>query len=146
MTTHSPLTIIGGGASATLFLAALARQDHMPPAAITIFDQTGIFGTGIAYGTRHPGHLMNVRASALSAFQNEPGHFVSWLAANGHSHGPDDFAPRLIYGAYLRHILDEAEKELARRGSGVAFRHARIKHKRANGGTIILATRHAIPV
>ncbi len=143
--TDSHLTIIGGGAAATLFLAALARQDDMPPAPITVFDQTGIFGTGIAYGTTHPGHLMNVRSSALSAFENEPEHFIRWLA-NGHSHGPDDFVPRLIYGAYLRHILDEAAKELTMRGHSIAFRHARIMDIGAIGGAVIQATGNSSPV
>ncbi|MCU1361310.1 MAG: dependent oxidoreductase [Ilumatobacteraceae bacterium] len=47
---------------------------------------------------------MNVRACRLSAFDDEPDHFMQWMAEQGSPIHPDDFARRMDYGQYLRSV------------------------------------------
>jgi uncharacterized NAD(P)/FAD-binding protein YdhS len=105
------VAIVGGGFSGTLQAINLLR--HEGPRA-TLIDRAGA-GTGVAYGSAHPSHLLNVRAGNMSAFPDEPDHFVRWLAARGESDGAAAFAPRLVYGEYLRQLLDEARTRAGRR-------------------------------
>jgi uncharacterized NAD(P)/FAD-binding protein YdhS len=100
------LAIIGGGASAAIMAANLHRSATR--AAITIFDRDDRFARGIAYSTQKPEHLLNVRASNMSAFEDDPEHFLRWLRDNNYSYGAIDFVPRMIYGAYLRSVLKSA--------------------------------------
>ena len=62
-------------------------------------------GRGTAYSTTEATHLLNVRAANMSAWAEAPDDFV----ASGV--GVDEFAPRPMFGAYLRQILDEAVAE-----------------------------------
>lgn len=99
------VAIIGAGFSGTLQAINLLRHDG--PRA-TLIERGPVAGTGLAYGAAHPGHLLNVRASNMSAFPDEPDHFVRWLTARGVADAASAFVPRLTYGAYLRELLDQA--------------------------------------
>ncbi len=57
-----------------------------------------------------PAILLNVRASNMSAFPDQPMHFVQWLEARGTADAAAAFVPRVLYGAYLRELLDEARR------------------------------------
>ena len=74
------IIVVGGGASGVLLAVHLLR--HRPEGLIvTLVERRPELGAGIAYATRHPDHLLNVRASNMSAFPDDPGHFSRWLAA-----------------------------------------------------------------
>ncbi|MCA0393978.1 MAG: FAD/NAD(P)-binding protein [Proteobacteria bacterium] len=98
--------IIGGGAAGTLvairLLAAGLRR-------IAIVEPDAMLARGAAYATDLPEHLLNVIASRMSALDEDPGHFVRFLAAEQPGADPatlgDSFAPRRDYGRYLRHTL-----------------------------------------
>jgi uncharacterized NAD(P)/FAD-binding protein YdhS len=62
---------------------------------------------GLAYGTKRPEHLLNVRASNMSAFPDDAGHFQRWMGFNSEDQA-NRFAPRLAYGHYLRELLMDA--------------------------------------
>ncbi|MFD2650407.1 FAD/NAD(P)-binding protein [Brucella rhizosphaerae] len=100
--------IIGGGASGVLM--ALQLLVRSPEATVRIFERSGSLGAGIAYSTQNPNHLLNVRASNMSAFPDQPEHFFNWLSTNSHaaSEGgwqPQSFAPRALYRLYLNDLL-----------------------------------------
>jgi len=99
------VAIIGAGFSGTLQAVNLLRHDG--PRA-TLIERAPVAGEGLAYGAAHPSHVLNVRASNMSAFPDEPDHFVRWLAANGVPDAATAFVPRITYGAYLRELLDRA--------------------------------------
>ncbi|WP_010218152.1 FAD/NAD(P)-binding protein [Sphingomonas sp. PAMC 26621] len=98
------VAIIGGGFSGSLAAINLVRHDG--PRA-TLIDRAADAGTGLAYGAAHPAHLLNVRAGNMSAFPDDPAHFTRWLETQGTTAGPQTFVPRLVYGAYLRAVLDQ---------------------------------------
>ena len=60
----SRVAIIGGGFSGALQAVNLLRHDG--PGAVLIERRPEV-GRGTAYSTRHPEHLLNVRASNMSA-------------------------------------------------------------------------------
>lgn len=101
-----PIVIVGAGASGTLLAVQLARRAVLP---VLLIERTlGRQGCGVAFGTAHPDHILNVRAAGMSAFPDERDHFAHWLAASGR-HGPTDFVARGLYGAYLCALLAEAK-------------------------------------
>ncbi|HTW85689.1 MAG TPA: FAD/NAD(P)-binding protein [Candidatus Sulfotelmatobacter sp.] len=114
------VVIAGGGASGALLAAALIRGGLRAP--ITIVEPGERLGAGMAYATDCPLHLLNAPARAMSAFADDPDHFVRWLATHAPEHaGPQSFAPRGVYGAYLHAIATRAR----------AVAGARLQHRRA---------------
>ncbi len=104
------VVIIGGGASGVLLACQLLRN----PAGITrvtIVEKTPYTGLGMAYGTVNPHHLLNVRASNMSAFPDHPDHFWNWMVANNPREvvgcdGTFCFVRREICGKYLASPLE----------------------------------------
>ncbi|MGY4802875.1 FAD/NAD(P)-binding protein [Teichococcus aerofrigidensis] len=100
--------ILGAGFSGTaLALQLMARR----PAPEVLLFEPGPPGPGLAYGTREPEHLLNVPAAGMSLFPDRPGDFSEWLAARRPEIRTEDgpvFAPRALYGAYLRQALTAA--------------------------------------
>jgi len=68
------------------------------------------FAGGTAYSTTFKDHFLNVRASNMSAFPDQPDHFVQWLAAEGEDAGATPFVRRSRYGHYLKAMLSQASK------------------------------------
>jgi uncharacterized NAD(P)/FAD-binding protein YdhS len=99
------VAIIGAGFAGTLQAINLLRHDG--PRA-TLIERAATPAEGLAYGAAHPQHLLNVRAAGMSAFPDDPDHFVRWLTGRGVQDAASTFAPRLVYGAYLRELLDQA--------------------------------------
>jgi uncharacterized NAD(P)/FAD-binding protein YdhS len=108
------VAIVGMGASGALVAAQLARQAK-PGKGATVVCYSGdkAFGKGVAYGTVCSDHLLNVPAGKMSAFPDEPDHFVRWLRECWNETIPADdlsniFAERRAYGAYLERLFNEA--------------------------------------
>lgn len=99
------VAIIGGGFSGALLAINLLR--HGGPRA-TLIERRRLAGEGIAYGDADPSHLLNVRAANMSAFPDEPDHFVRWLEDRGQPGASGTFVARKLYGSYLRELLDSA--------------------------------------
>lgn len=100
------VAICGAGFSGTLLAVNLLRH-HGPRA--TLIERGPAAGLGVAYGTANPDHILNVRASNMSAFPDEPDHFVRWLAGRGVADAGGAFVPRATYGAYLSDLLAAAQ-------------------------------------
>lgn len=99
---QAPVAIVGGGFSGTMVAAQLARRGI----ASVLIETTDRAGLGTAYSTREPAHVLNVRAEAMSAWADDPGHFAHFFEGQGGD--PLGFAERRLFGRYLRSILDEA--------------------------------------
>lgn len=134
------VAIIGAGFSGALQAINLLRHDG--PEAILI-ERRNHMGRGVAYSAAHPDHLLNVRAGNMSAFPDEPDHFVRWLAANRPDIAPG-FVPRIVYGDYLGSLLADARE---RAGSRLQVVHgeARDVEIGADGATVLLEGGRRIP-
>ena len=106
----APILIIGGGASGLLVAVNLLQQDKNLRVVLVERLSKGP-GAGVAYGTEHLGHLLNVPAGRMGAFPDRADDFLNWLREKGpvHPAGRDwaatDFAPRRIYRDYLRSLI-----------------------------------------
>jgi uncharacterized NAD(P)/FAD-binding protein YdhS len=102
------LAIIGFGFSGLATLANLTTAAWPLTVAIIADDPRGL---GLAYSTREPRHLLNVQAHRMGAWASNPGDFSAWLDSSEAARacarlgvalpGPQDFAPRALFGAYL---------------------------------------------
>jgi uncharacterized NAD(P)/FAD-binding protein YdhS len=101
------IAIVGGGASGALVTAHLLKCGG-DCVRLTLIEPRAKIGRGLAYATENESHRLNVRASNMSAFPDDPDHFWNWLRANGHR-GEDRFCfvPRLVYGRYLGSLIED---------------------------------------
>lgn len=137
--TQLPVAIVGAGFSGTLLAVNLMRLGV--EVVLVERDETQV-AKGLAFGTRRPEHLLNVRASNMSAFPDDLGHFLRWMGFSA-SEQANRFVPRLAYGHYLRELLIDALAAAPGRaqicqGEAVAARFARdaIALRLASGETI----------
>jgi len=104
------IVIIGGGASGTLIAYHLLRSSR-GDIRVTIIEEASQLGFGLAYSTRDPGHLLNVRIGNMSALPDDPGHFCRWLARDRRvavtEIDSEGFASRQAYGRYIAGLIDE---------------------------------------
>ena len=82
----------------------LARLPGPLAGTVHIVEPRPVPGPGLAYTARRPEYLLNVRASFLSAFPDEPSHFSDWLRTNALS-CEYDFCSRQTYGRYLQEMV-----------------------------------------
>lgn len=102
------LAIIGFGYSGAMVLANVVRA-AAAPCTVYLITET-LDPRGVAYATRNPFHLLNVRAENMSAVAEDADHFVRWLAQHHAGHyTAKDFVPRSIYGDYLEAIWQETQ-------------------------------------
>jgi uncharacterized NAD(P)/FAD-binding protein YdhS len=103
---HCSIAIVGGGCSGVLVAVQLFRGGFR--GLVNIVEPREQLGAGLAYSTPYDQHLLNVPAGKMSALPDCPGHFLEWLRA-GHAPDADGFvfAPRKLYGPYLRDLLNE---------------------------------------
>ena len=112
-----PIAVIGAGFSGTI--AALHLLRRLPAdQPVLLCERAPEFARGVAYASGNPDHLLNVRATNMSALADEPQHFADWLKNRlGDTYEGLQateaglFASRGLYGRYLRGILDNAMRD-----------------------------------
>lgn len=105
---RNAIVVVGGGASGVVLAAHLLRSSD-PALRVTLVERRDAFGQGLAYSTGLPDHLLNVSAMGMSALADDPEHFQRWLTEKGLAGEADEapfYAPRSLYGRYLRELLD----------------------------------------
>ncbi|WP_263367342.1 FAD/NAD(P)-binding protein [Edaphobacter bradus] len=122
-TTRKTIAIIGGGVSGALTAYHLVQQ--RAEARILVIDPRPELGLGLAYSTPSLRHLLNVPAGKISALPNQPEHFLHWLRAN---YDPEanrgTFAPRAVFGMYIRDLLATVDGVEQVRATVVDYRAA----------------------
>ncbi|TIP00648.1 MAG: FAD-dependent oxidoreductase [Mesorhizobium sp.] len=112
------IIIVGGGASGVVLAAHLLMSSNSD-LRVTLIEKRPHFGQGMAYSTLLSAHVLNVKASGMSAYADDPTHFARWVLEHGFAK-PDQgpfYAPRSLYARYLKDLLDdlvERERETGR--------------------------------
>ena len=102
------VAVIGGGFSGTTLAAQLLRHSG-PSFSVVVIERAGLPGRGLAYGTESDAHLLNVPAQDMSAFPEDPKHFLRWAKSNfDWETQPGSFLPRRVYGHYLGSVVSDA--------------------------------------
>ena len=110
------IAIVGAGFSGTMAATHLLREARSP-LRVVLIERAETAGAGIAYREQSDRHLLNVRAEGMSAFPDQPGHFLRWLADYRGDEAlvnPAAFLPRRLYGHYLRDVLATAADQAPR--------------------------------
>lgn len=111
------IAIIGAGFTGSVLAAHLLRTAE-EPTSVHLIERAPSVGTGLAYSTPNSAHVLNVRAYNMSAFPDDPRHFLRWLWAqdvvgsdNGGLVPPSGhaFVSRARYGAYIQDVLRDAQ-------------------------------------
>ena len=127
---HLEIAIIGVGFSGMMTAVHLMRKASSPLTLYLINDKYD-FGKGPAYSTSSSKHILNVPAAKMSAFPDQPGHFLDWVHQLEAYRDIDKdilgrvFMPRREYGRYLSEIWNAAVS--AKRSDT----HINIIHERA---------------
>ncbi len=104
------IAIIGAGFSGAAVAAQLLKQRGRAAPEIVLIERGRRFGPGLAYGGLERAHLLNVRASNMSAFPDSPEDFALWLNRRERGDQAGAFAARPRYGAYIEDVLDRAAR------------------------------------
>ncbi len=113
---NSDIAIIGAGFSGTLVLANVVKTAQKNY-SIAIIDKLESFNKGIAYNPSSSMFLLNVATKKMSAFSDEPDHFLNWVCKQNsfdlfsREALANSFLPRDIYRQYLSSIWDDAIEE-----------------------------------
>ncbi|MDR3616181.1 MAG: FAD/NAD(P)-binding protein [Candidatus Obscuribacterales bacterium] len=114
------VVIVGGGVSGTLTAVNLLRQEETK-IKIILIEPRAQAGLGLAYSTPCSEHLLNVRASGMSAFADDPGHFLKFAKEADATIDENTFVSRKFFGHYINSILEKSCIQAARRN--VSFKH-----------------------
>ncbi|HEY4649991.1 MAG TPA: FAD/NAD(P)-binding protein [Pontibacter sp.] len=112
------IAIIGGGLSGTLTAIHLLRKATASETIYLVEQDRYRMNRGIAYSSQLAFQPLNVPASAMSLFPEQPLDFYEWLVTHQQRYkkhvkqpvSKDDFIPRFIFGDYLKSRLEEAER------------------------------------
>ena len=113
----TPFTIcvVGGGFTGAATAIACLNRIHAPFRLVMV-ESGASLGRGVAYGSHHPLHLLNVRARDLSIRADQPADFLNWAFRHldqGENHAAlhealaHAFLPRQLFGEYVRQRLFE---------------------------------------
>lgn len=136
------IAIIGGGLGGTLVAVQLLLRAQAGT-RIVLVERKIPAGRGVAYGTICYQHLLNVPAARMSAFPDQPEHFLQWVSARTGQLGfPDqvaagDFMPRSIYGDYIVDVLQQVRTKKAREVEFESVTGEAVDLEESAGGALI---------
>ena len=114
------------------------------PFEIIVTGDTRSLNTGVAYNPYSKKQLLNVVASRMSAFEDQPDDFVDWAAASGEFQGiergllANAYLPRYLYGRYLKNIWEEALRQAVTRNIKVTVKSALVLDMEVGNQEVIL--------
>ncbi|MBD8879764.1 FAD/NAD(P)-binding protein [Rhodanobacter sp. 7MK24] len=133
------IAIIGGGAAGAALFGALLSRDTSD-AVHWVTGSTPRIGRGVAYGTSHDHHLLNVRAAGMGLYRDADESFVEYSARSHAGSRPTDFLPRQLFGEYIESQLDRRIRNAEQHGRRFAIVPATASgiQPSANGYEIVL--------
>lgn len=106
MSDRAVVAVIGAGFSGVLTALRLLLAPEGP--RVILIERGPRFGRSGAFASSNPRHLLNVRATNMSAFVEQPSHFIEWLGDRVSGPPEEIFVTRDQYGQYLQSLLRRA--------------------------------------
>jgi uncharacterized NAD(P)/FAD-binding protein YdhS len=116
------IAIIGGGFSGTMMAIRLLGKRFQRPIELVLIERREKVGNGIAYSTVNDLHLLNVQADGMSAFGEDPDHFLRYMHKRDPEVSWQTFCRRRDYATYLADTLKQALEEAEPK---ITYRHLR---------------------
>lgn len=137
------IAVIGGGFSGTMVIRQLI--DHGFQGSIDLFHVGSVISNGPAYSENIVSLLLNVRSANMSAFPDDPTHFLRFLQQE-HPLLCDEtaFVARNIYGAYLKKVWEETLSLAQNQGCNLTI-HEKSFAPSSSYSHLILATGNDLP-
>jgi len=110
--TGSVIAIVGGGFCGVLSAVRLLEMGEGNLSKIILIEKQSRLGRGVAYGTSDESHLLNVPVGQMSAFSEDPHHFLRFVRETNPAVTANDFVPRKLYGRYIESLLDTAVRSV----------------------------------
>lgn len=132
------IVIVGGGFCGAIVAANLARIADAARLRVVLIEPKERIGRGVAYGTPHGTHLLNVPAGRMSAWPDQPDHFLNWLRRADPGLTGGVFVRRSRFGEYVEFALREVVETAP---TTFAF-----EHRRDTATNIELTEAHAVVV
>jgi uncharacterized NAD(P)/FAD-binding protein YdhS len=157
--------VIGGGFCGAFFAAQLAQYSQYP-VTISVIEPRAMLGGGVAYSSTDPAHRINVPASRMTLFPENPLHFDEWFRRGGELdtdpdaiwHDGNAYPRRAAFGRYVAQIV--ASRRHARPGvtiahirdmaisveaTGAGYTIHTAQGEQIEAGIVVLATSHPPP-
>jgi uncharacterized NAD(P)/FAD-binding protein YdhS len=139
--------VVGMGASGVGVFTALVRTlvetGCAEGAEIFIFDTEERPGAGVAFGSVHDCHLLNMRAGTMSAKTEDPDHFVQWLKTRQDATGgwgASTYVPRRLFADYLQEHFTEVMRDARHAGVRVRTHRTAVSDCREDARGVHLVT------
>ncbi len=109
------IAVVGGGFSGAVFAVQLLHK-AVRPFSITVIEPRDNLGAGVAYGTSDPAHRINVPASRMIVFPEDPTDFDRWFRGSPELDADPDaiwhdghaYPSRAAFGRYIAGLLASA--------------------------------------
>lgn len=138
--TPTRVAIVGCGFTGTTALYQLV--DRWPVAEITVFEGSGRFGPGYAYGDSNvPAYLINNTNDAMCLVPSNRGAFLAWLKSKPEfTHvDPKGNLQRRVYGEFLEDVIAATRVTAAIKGISIRFAAEQVTDVIENAdGTVIV--------
>lgn len=102
------IAIVGGGFSGMMAAVNILKQNSGAPVHVTLIERAPVVAQGLAYATQNDNHILNVPAGNMSAFPDDPEHFLNYCRASDPGLISSSFVSRRIYGDYLQSVWQTA--------------------------------------
>ena len=118
------LGIIGGGFAGIMTAVNLIKKTNAPMELYVIGEKNN-FARGIAYQSYLDKHILNVTTGKMSAFPDQPSHFLDWVMSRPSFQElpkeivANSFLSRNLYGDYLCELWQDALKQAGEKGISV---------------------------
>lgn len=99
------IAVVGGGYSGVMTAVNLLRQGSGTSLTVLLIEPRPQAGRGLAYSIWDDSMLLNVPAGNMSAFSDDPSHFLNYCKELDPSLNGGSFVSRRIYGDYLEQVL-----------------------------------------
>jgi uncharacterized NAD(P)/FAD-binding protein YdhS len=157
--------IIGGGFSGTMVAIQMVKKGYGPLHIVIISDGEKL-NRGVAFSAYSSNHLLNVKASHMSALPDQPFHFLDWAMKQPAYENIDRnvmsnaFLPRHVYGQYLTEMWQFANLQAIDKEITIEVKDDKVDKmipyengwqillnsgNRENANHLVLATGNALP-